>query len=173
MKRKNSKAGALVAWAALVATLVAAPAFAKSTTGTTLATEGSPVQGKQITIVVNVTGSHLVYGGRGTVFGGYIGIYAQGANVYREMPNVVNTPVTKVVECGVYDPQSGCYTVLFGQVTTIRLPYVVPKGVSQLQLTANFEGDNESHGSGATPLSVPTIGVGVDPSIVLDLLMDD
>ena len=144
--------------------LVPLSALAESTTGTAVTIEGRPIQGKPITIVVHVTGSHLVYGGRGTAFGGYVSVSAQGQALYREMITVLSTPITKSVTCGVYDPQGpGCIDVLFGQETTIRISYVVPKGLTQLQLAAKFEGDNESHGSTAAPLLVPTI----NPAAVL------
>lgn len=158
--------GSLIA----VSSLFPIAALADSTTGTTLTVEGSPIQGKQVTIVVHVTGSHLVFGGRGTVFGGYVGIYAQGTPLYREMVNSGNTPLTKSVECGALDVDGGCLYVLFGQDTTIRLPYTVPKGTHQLQLTASFEGDKESHGSSATPITLRTIGP--DISGALTLLLD-
>ena len=148
--------------------LVPLSALAESTTGTAVTIEGRPIQGKPITIVVHVTGSHLVYGGRGTAFGGYVSVSAQGQALYREMVTVLSTPVTKSVTCGVYDPQVGCIDVLFGQDTTIRVSYVVPKGITQLQLAARFEGDNESHGSTAAPLMVQTLNpAGVLPAVNL------
>ncbi|MBB3229076.1 hypothetical protein FHW69_003725 [Luteibacter sp. Sphag1AF] len=142
---------------------------AKGTTWTSLSVEGTPTPGATITLVARVDGRHLVYGDRGTVFGGYIDIYAQGQLIAHIMSATPNTPVTKVVDCGIYVDGS-CYAILFGEPTVIRYPYTVPAGATSLQFGARYGGDNESNSSQATDVSVKTV---YPSAAVISMLFDN
>ena len=138
---------------AVVALSAVNPAFAESTTGTTITVSGQPAAGRQVTVHATVTGKHLVFVPPTSVNSGYVEITLNGALVARVQAAAANSSGIEAGQC-IPDPTlTFCVTYKYpAQQTDVIANVALPAGVSNYTFAARFTGDADSHSSDATPV---------------------
>jgi hypothetical protein len=149
----------------LLVAVFAIPAYADSTTGTTLTTSGKAIPGKQITATVVVTGKHLVDGPRYTVPGGNVQLVLNGTIVAQARASYANSDV---YESGCVDANCGLF-VYRSRNTAVTFPVTLPKGTASYQLVATYSGDHDSRSSTSDPVTLKPVHPNV--SAALNLLL--
>jgi len=129
-------------------------AMADSTTSTTLAVEGAPHVGGKVTMHVVLTGSHIVFLGQGTVSGGTVDLYVDGAVIAHVQIDGSNSNQTKVDRCVVYVQGVCLADRVYGDRTEFGYPVTLSKAPGQHIFGAVFTGDDQSHGSSAPNVTI-------------------
>jgi len=146
-------------------------AMADSTTTTTLAVEGAPRAGGPVTMHVVLTGSHIVFLGQGTVSGGTVDLYVDGAVIAHAQIDGSNSNRTKVDSCVVIVGGTCVADRVYGDKTEIRYPVTLNKVPGQHVFGAVFTGDDKSHGSSAPNIAIRASSPDVSAA-ALNLLLD-
>lgn len=150
------------------ASLIPMSAMADSTTGTSLSVEGQPTPGKVVYAHVVVTGSHIVFAGPGTVFGGTVDLSLDGNVIARVQVDITNTNQTKVDPCAAQMYDGTCKADrVYGDHTEFRYPVTLPAGAKQHTFGAAFSGDTKSHSSAAPNVTIKAVYPGIAAAISL------
>lgn len=165
-----------VALLAIASSLVVAPVFADSTTGTTLTVTGTPSPGKAVTANVVVNGKHLVYGPPHSpisVPGGAVQISVNGTIVLSvQATGGINSNVidSGCVKPGPY-PGTCDIAKYISDYTTFSAAIPLPKGTSQFTISAKYTGDDDSHPSTSQDVILKAVYPNI--SAAIDLLLND
>jgi len=129
-------------------------AMADSTTATTLAVEGTPRVGGKVTMHVVLTGSHIVFLGQGTVSGGTVDLYVDGAVIAHVQIDGSNSNQTKYDPCVVIIGGTCVADRVYGDRTEFGYPVTLSKIPGLHTFGAVFTGDDKSHGSSAPNVTI-------------------
>lgn len=155
----------------LAALLMSSGAMAESTTGTTLTIDGVPRPGGKVTMHVVVTGSHIVFAGPGTVYGGNVDLYMDGSILARIQVNITNTNQTKVDRCAAMTSDYVCLADrVYGDRTEFGYPVTLSATPGRHSFSARFTGDDRSHSSDSQLVNITASG---DVNAAIDLLLND
>ncbi|MGE7136235.1 hypothetical protein ACQKIE_01225 [Luteibacter sp. NPDC031894] len=146
-------------------------ALAESTTGTTLTVDGTPRVGSQVTMHVTLTGSHIVFLGRGTVSGGTVDLYVDGNVIAHVQIDGHNSNVTKVDPCVVVVGGVCVADRYYSDHTEFGYPVTLSNTPGQHVFGARFTGDTNSHSSSSPNVTITAIPI--DVSAAIDLLLND
>jgi hypothetical protein len=160
-----------IAMATLMSLCMSLPVLADSTTTTTLAVEGAARVGGTITMHVVLTGNHIVFVGQGTVSGGTVDLYVDGAVIAHVQIDGHNSNQTKRDPCVVIVQGACLADRVYGDRTEFGYPVTLSKVPGQHVFGAVFTGDDKSHGSSAPNVAIRAASV--DISAVTNLLLNN